>query len=449
MIHSELNTIQSLLGARLQGNNVTFTGVSIDTRTLKAGELFVALSGPRFDGHAFLAAAQANGAAAALVEHPANIGLPQLVVKDAVQALGQLANWWRQQQTVTVMALTGSCGKTSTKTLLAAIAAQAGSTLATTGNLNNHLGVPLTLLQLSSHHRFAVIEMGANHLGEIAYLTDIAQPDIALLLNAQDVHLEGFGSRAGVAKGKAEIFQGLSSAGTAILNRDDDFYPYWWDCIGDHNCLSFSLNQRADVWAEAIELNAQGQPSFTLRYQDHRAPITLQVLGAHQVANAVAAAAAAVAAGIEFSSIATGLAQAEAIGKRLQILPGPCSSTLIDDSYNGTPGGFDAAIHFLATRPGTRILVAGTMGELGEDAERLHRSLGLKAKAAGLDYFYGCGEHMQSAVAAFGDQGFYFEDKASLGHALKPQLAIDVVCLFKGSKFMQMREVLDQVRAEE
>ena len=421
-----------------------FHGVSTDSRTLRPGELFVALDGPRFDGHDYLPAVAAAGAAGALVRraHPA---LPCLEVADPLTALGQLAASWRSRFDIPVLAVTGSSGKTTVKELLAAALAGLGPVLATRGNRNNHIGVPLTLLELRATHRVAVIEMGMSHAGEIAHLTDLARPTLGLISNAGPAHLEGLGSVAAVARAKGELIERLPPDAAAVLNADDAHCPLWRQLAGNRQVGTFGLEQAADVTAD-FRLTADGT-DMELRTPQGRASTRLALLGRHNVQNALAATAAALTVGADLADIAAGLATVRAVPGRLYPLPGLQGARLIDDSYNANPLSVQAAIAVLAGLPGERVLVLGDMGELGADAAALHAQCGAAARAAGIERLITLGPLSGAAAAAFGPGAVACRELAQVvdlaGSLLRPDLSV----LIKGSRSAGMERVVQALAA--
>ena len=434
-----LHEAAEVLGARWAGKDVLLHGVSTDTRTLQAGQLFVALRGPHFDGHDYLAEAKAKGAAACMVEKPV-ANCPALIVSDTRLALGKLARAWRRRFTIPLVAVTGSNGKTTVKEMLASILAQQGSTLATRGNLNNDIGLPLTLFELDTRHASAVVEMGANHAGEIAYLTRLAEPNIAIITNAAPAHLEGFGSLEGVAKAKGEIFQGLGKNSTAIINADDRFAPLWRELAKNKRQLTFGLHQPADI-SGRWQAGDRGSQLQVTTPEGH-VELQLALLGEHNVMNALAAIAAAQAAGIPLLAIKTGLEAMQPVPGRLQLKPGRNGSRIIDDTYNANPASLAAAIQVLAGFAGQTILVLGDMGELGEDALSLHAEVGRVAKAAGIEALYSVGTMAKAAAQAFGEGAQYFADQASAIAALQPELTPQATVLLKGSRLSHMERVV-------
>lgn len=441
-----LSAAAKALNAETSGADVKFSGVTTDSRAIAAGDLFVALKGERFDGHNYVKQAIEQGAAAALVERrdPAWGDFPLLVVKDARLALGELAAHWRSLFAIPVVALTGSSGKTTVKEMIAAILrAQVGAAdqvLATKGNLNNDIGMPVTLLGLRDTHRYAVIEMGMNHPGEIAYLSRIARPDVALIINAQAAHLAGLGTVEAVARAKGEIFQGLAANGTAVINGDDPHAALWQKLAGAHRVIRFGLDQPAEVSA-SFKLQPFGS-EIEMTTPTGKFSVALPVPGEHNVRNALAAAAVAQSLGVDNATVAAGLAKVASVKGRL--LKNPClhGATLIDDTYNANPGSVRAAIAVLAGMPGKKVLVLGDMGELGENARAMHGEIGAAAKAAGIDLLFTLGDLSASAALAFGAGGRHFEYIEDLLHDIENLLAPEVTVLVKGSRFMQMERVV-------
>ncbi|MES1954597.1 UDP-N-acetylmuramoyl-tripeptide--D-alanyl-D-alanine ligase [Salinisphaera hydrothermalis] len=439
------------LGARLIGDDAVFDGASIDTRRITPGALFFALAGEHADGHEFVAAAGAAGAAAAVVDHPVDADVSQLVVDDVMEALGRAARLARAGFAGPVVGVTGSNGKTTVKQMIAAIFSVAGPTMATEGNLNNHLGVPLTLMRLDASAERAVTEMGANHPGEIGQLAAIARPDVGVITNAGWAHLEGFGSREGIARAKGELFIRLPESGTAVINADDDYADLWRELAEGRRMLTFSMEpgRGADVYADDIELDHDGV-RFALHTPGETTAVALDLAGRHNVANALAAAAVAVAVGLKGATIAAGLARTAAVAGRLAIKPAIHGARLVDDSYNANPGSLAAALSWLGQQSGARWAVLGDMGELGDYTESAHRDAGIAAREAGVERLFATGEHSRLTVSAFGDGGAWYPDHDSLTAALSEALGAatgDVIVLVKGSRSARMDRVADALRA--
>ncbi len=432
-------------GGRLIGADRAWTGVSTDTRTLAAGELFIALKGPRFDASEFAAAAAAAGAAAVVVPAQQPVAVAQIVVPDTLAALTRAAAAWRGRFAMPVVGVAGSNGKTTAKEMTAAILGAAGNCLATQGNLNNHIGVPVTLLRLDAAHDFAVIEIGANHPGEVASLAALVRPRIGLVTNAGAEHLEGFGSLEGVARAEGELFAALDADGVAIVNADDAFAGLWRG-MTRARVVTFGLAQGVDFLAQDIATEV-GPAGFATRFRLH-APagvvdIRLQLAGRHNVANALAAAAAATAAGAGLDHVAAGLATMRAVAGRLNFRTTPSGAWLIDDSYNANPASMRAGIDVLAGLGGRRWLAIGDMGELGAHAEEAHVDIGRYARERGIERLLATGPLSALAVEAFGAGARWFPDAETLSRELEATLAADVRVLIKGSRMNRLERVVD------
>lgn len=422
--------------------------ISTDTRTVSAGSLFLALQGERFDAHDFAAQAADKDAVAIVVSRPLpDVSLPQILVADTCIALGQIAAWVRNQLDLQIVAITGSCGKTTVKEMCAAILRQSAPVLATQGNLNNEIGVPQTLLRLTPDERYAVVELGANHPGEIAWTTSLVKPDVAVINNVAAAHLAGFGSLRGVAVAKTEIFSGLSETGTAIINADSEFYD-WWREILSVRTLSFGVeNPKADFRAENIEQNEAGIASFMLICPLGRIAIQLPVPGLHNVSNALAAAAVTTSLGLSLEQVKSGLMTMVPVKGRFCVQKLSDSVTVIDDTYNASVQSVMAAIDTLSVMPGHRVLVFGDMGELGADAATLHRQIGEHAKAKKLDTVLTIGELSRNTAEAASGQ--HFVNKESLYQALQQlmQQQRPVTILAKGARSARMEDVVTFVKS--
>ncbi len=431
-------------GGTLHGADASFAGVVIDSRKLVAGDLFLALPGTRTDGHQFIEAAAAAGAAGAVVKQRMPLALPQIVVADVEAALVAAAHAWRAAFRGVVIGVAGSNGKTTVKEMIASIMGRAGETLATQGNLNNQLGVPLTLLRLDMQ-RCAVIEIGANHAGEVAALAGIARPSIGLITNAGAEHLEGFGDLDGVARAEGELVASLPSDGTAIVNADDPYAPLWRN-MTRARVSSFGFGITADVRADDMRLTV-GERGFAARFELEaeagRIPVELALAGRHNVRNALAAAAAALAAGATLPQVAAGLAAMRAVPGRLNFRLTGGGAWLIDDSYNANPSSVLAALEVLAELPGKRWMVFGDMGELGPEAERFHREIGSAARARGVERLYTHGPLSAQAAEAFGTGAEAHMDAATLIDALRAALQPQVRLLIKGSRLNRLERVVD------
>jgi UDP-N-acetylmuramoyl-tripeptide--D-alanyl-D-alanine ligase len=441
-----LSEAAAAIGARAVGTDVRFDGVSTDTRSIGRGQLFVAIRGERFDGHDFLAAAKERGAAAALVDetHSAPAPLPVLVADDTRKALGRLGRHWRLRFAPALVALTGSNGKTTTKEMLASIlrrhAGEAGA-LATRGNLNTDIGVPLTLLELRAEHRFCAIELGMNHPGEIALLAEIARPTVALVNNAQREHLEFMASVEAVAEENASVFDALPADGVAVLNADDAMAEVFRRRAGGRRRVEFGL-QGGDVTGRCALKALESEITVSMPSGETRA--LLAIPGLHNVRNALAAAACAHAAGIPAETIGAGLAAFHPYAGRLQLKRTTDGATLIDDSYNANPDSVRAAIDVLAACPGPTALVLGDMGEVGSQGPAFHAEVGRYAKEKGIDVLFAVGSASKESVVAFGGNARHFEDPKEIPSSLKTMKTI----LVKGSRFMKMERIIAELTGE-
>jgi UDP-N-acetylmuramoyl-tripeptide--D-alanyl-D-alanine ligase len=447
MIASRLSTAAGWTRAVLHGADADFRGVSTDSRTLAAGQLFVALRGERHDGHAHVAEAARRGAAGVVVERPqADAGLPQLVVHDSLAALGDLARHWRRGLRARVVAITGSNGKTTLKTLLSSVLARSGRTAATPGNLNNEVGLPLTVLGLDPALDFAVLEMGAGKPGDIRYLADIGQPDVSVVNNIGPAHLERLGSLEGVASTKGGIYEALGAEGIGAVNADDAFAPYFRGLLGARARVEFGLQAPADVGASDVVVGAAGS-RFMLRTPGGSAPVELALAGRHNVLNALAAAACATALRLDAPTIAAGLAATHAVAGRLDRIEHPDGWVLIDDSYNANPASTMAGIATLAGGGGVPWLALGDMKELGPREAELHAEVGRYARSQGIVRLFTVGPLAAHAAAAFGAHARAYPDRASLAADLAQALARDVRVLVKGSRSSGMDQVVAAVLA--
>jgi len=434
-----LSDCQSPLDGELKGEDIELTGFSIDTRTLEAGDLYIAIKGERYDGHDYCAQAEENGAVGLLVQQAIDTDLPQLIVSDTRIALQQLSSLWAQLFQVPTVAVTGSNGKTTVKEMIAAILGQLGPVLATKGNFNNDIGVPLTLLRLRSHHQYAVVEIGANHAGEVSALSRLVKPDVALVNNVGPAHLEGFGSIEAVADAKSEIYEGLQSDGWAVVNADDKFAPVMREAASHCHVYEFGTSDDAAVQVlsgDTLKLAAGGKtlsPRFAL-------------LGDHNKLNAAAATAAAQCMDVQPVAIMSGLASVVPVAGRLNTKPGVRGATLIDDSYNANPSSVKAAIDVLAEYKGTRCLVLGDLGELGADEESLHRELGEYAATAGIEKLLTVGVLSAAAANAF-DGAVHFDSQDNLVTHLHDAIDRNWTVLVKGSRGSHMEGVVNPLVA--
>ena len=442
--------------------DVFFTGVSTDSRTIRQGDLFVALSGNNFDGNQFVSSAAEKGAVAAMIGQQVNNNifteLPLLRVKDTRLGLGQLAAYWRERFTLPMIGVTGSNGKTTVKEMIACILRQAviaddevseddafTRVLATEGNLNNDIGVPQMLLRLREQHQYAVIEMGMNHVGEISYLTKLTKPNVAVITNAGAAHIEGLGTVETVAQAKGEIFEGLDQQGVVVINADDTYASLWRQLAGTRPVVDFGLNSMAQVSAQ-YQTNALSS-KIDLKLPSGVEEVNLNVPGAHNIRNALAASAVAIALNINEKTIVSGLESFKGVRGRMQKKLGLRQATLIDDTYNANPESVRAALTFLAETEGKKIMVLGDMGELGQAAVELHRAVGKEARHAGIDRLLTLGELSAYAVEAFGVGAQHFNSLETLLGEIEHLLAADVTLLVKGSRFMQMERVIRHFEA--
>lgn len=441
MLSARLSDIAAWTGAERIGADMTVHGAGIDSRRLQPGQLFVALRGRRVDGHDFAAEAVENGAVAILVERALDLPVPQLVRRDSEAALGLLAKGWRRQCAARVIGVTGSNGKTTVKTLAAAILERVGPTHVNAGNLNNEIGLPLSLLALPRDARFCVLEMGAGKPGDIAYLADIARPDIALVNNVAPAHLERLGSVEGVAETKGAIYSALPEHGTAVINVDDAFAARFSERARGRRQVRFGMEQPAEVWAEGVQLGSTSS-RFLLHTSNGQAPVDLPLSGRHNVMNALAASALALAAGATLDACVAGLVHARAVGGRLRRLQSAAGWVLIDDSYNANPASTAAALQTLSLETGPTWLALGDMGELGAEAEALHRQVGELARQRGVERLYAAGRLSAAAVTAFGEGARHFDDRDALIQALRDALRPGVTLLVKGSRSAAMDQVV-------
>ncbi len=447
----------------LIGDDRSFSQVSINTRTMQENDIFVAIKGDNFDGHQYIGQAEKNGACGLVVEEKCQSDLPQLVVKNTRLALGDIAKLWRSTFSIPVVAITGSCGKTTVKEMTAAIfqsaygSALSEKILATKGNLNNEIGVPLTLFRLEEAHKAAVIELGANHAGEIKYLVDLVKPDVAVITNVTPAHIEGFGSIEGIAKAKAEIYSGLDEKGIAIINADDDFSDYWQTICQGQNQVTFGLNQSADVSAEYKALS----DGFELKL---KTPIGEQIVhlhqfGQHNIYNALTATALAISAGCTLNDVCSGLESFTNASRRLEKKSGLGGSVIFDDTYNANPGsvraGIDAIKQVEGEVKGEAILILGDMAELGEEALQLHYQLGVDAANMGIKQLFTVGLMSQETTNGYNSilvasddmktDAQHFDNKNELVEKVKLTLHKNSIVLVKGSRSMAMENVVENL----
>jgi murE/murF fusion protein len=447
----QLSEAASALNAKLIGADVAFDSVGSDSRNIVAGQLFVAIKGENFDGNVFAAEAINKGAAAVMVSDAATVARPALVVHDTRLALGELAKYWRSKFSAPVIGVTGSNGKTTTKEMLTAILAAATGDInkvhATYGNLNNDIGLPLTLLKIKAQHQYVVAEMGMNHMGEIDYLTHIAKPNVAVINNANTAHIGELGSRENIARAKGEIFAGLQDGGIAVINADNDFADYWQTLNVGRKVVTFGLQQQADVTASYQEQAGVSQVKLTT--PNGQVSFELKVEGVHNISNALAASATAYALGISNADIAAGLQNFGGVYGRLERKAAANGAVLIDDTYNANPDSMKAAIDVLAKQIGEKLLVLGDMGELGADAKGMHAEIGAYARAAGLAKLYCLGDLSKEMVSAFGAGAQHFESPEAVAAVVLPQLNNNSTILVKGSRFMRMERVVSLLVAKQ
>tara|TARA_B110000971_G_scaffold13761_1_gene12783 strand:- start:11455 stop:12900 length:1446 start_codon:yes stop_codon:yes gene_type:complete len=437
MISLKLQQLASVLGievlaATKEQSDLKFKGVTIDSRSNCSGQLFIAIKGERFDGHDYVESAFKNGAVAALVEKKHNCDIPQLIVSDSKQSMATLANFWRHNCQATVIALTGSNGKTTVKEMLYQILKKQALTHATNGNFNNDIGVPLTLFDVSVKARFVIVEMGANHTGEIANLARMAEPDVVYVNNVAAAHLAGFKSIQGVIDAKGELYDYCQPNHRAVFNIDEAASQQWQATCVAKNTISCGLNTPANVQAQ-WKPNDEGI-SLSIKYKEQAYQVEIPVFGEHNARNALAAITIAVIAGIEFKKAVLNLAGFESVKGRLQMLQGPNNSRLIDDSYNANPGSLEAGVKVLCRLKGEPWLALGDMGELGSDAELLHKEAAEVAKKLGVKKLFGIGPMSCAASETFGDSGYCFDTVEESARVIQSLTHPEVNLLIKGSR---------------
>ena len=418
------------------------TGVCTDTRRIVPGDLYVALRGERFNGNEFVSDALAAGAVAAITDEEPPVGLEDrcLQVPDTLAVLAELGGWQREAFQGPVVAITGSAGKTSTKQLMAGVLAQAFGTWMTQGNLNNHIGAPLTLLALQPEHEAAVIELGASGRGEIAWTARQVKPQVGIITNAAGAHLEGFGSLQGVIETKGELIDYVAADGCMVLNADDAAFDQWRVRAGDLRVMTFGLDHKADVSAREIELDLMSS-RFVLCTPAGEMAVELPLPGRHNIRNALAVAAAATALQMPLQQIARGLGLAQSVKGRMQRLAGLNGLVLLDDSYNANPASLHAAIDVISVAPNAW-LVLGDMAELGEDAAAVHADVGRYARDKGVARLVATGPLSRFAVDAFGDTGVWFDNKTAVADYIKHNAPEQTLVLVKGSRSAGMDDVV-------
>jgi UDP-N-acetylmuramoyl-tripeptide--D-alanyl-D-alanine ligase len=448
----QLSEIAKELNTPHVGIDAVITSVGTDSRNIEPGQLFVAIKGDHFDGNEYAQDAIAKGASAALISNRTINVQPSVLVPDTRLALGRLAHYWRNRFTCSIVAVTGSNGKTTVKEMIAAIMLAANANvLATKGNLNNDIGVPLTLLNMRGQHTCAVIEMGMNHLGEISYLSKIAKPQVAVITNAGTAHIGELGSRQAIAQAKGEIFDGLDEDGIAVINANDEYADYWQSLNINRKVITFGIDVNADVSASYVVQS--DEMDIKLTTPNGSVELQLPLQGKHNVMNVLAASAVAVALGVSNAAIVNGLTRFSGVQGRLNRLAGQNNAIVIDDTYNANPDSMKAAIDVLtaedAKSKNKLIMVMGDMAELGESAESLHKEIGHYARERGVNRLLGFGSLSQLATQAFGDQGEHFDSIESLITATQAQMQPNTIVLVKGSRMMKMERVVDAIKANQ
>ncbi|MCK4842689.1 MAG: UDP-N-acetylmuramoyl-tripeptide--D-alanyl-D-alanine ligase [Methylococcales bacterium] len=440
-----LSEVAKTVDGELIGNDLEISTVSIDTRTIVKNALYIAIKGKNLDGHNFIDEAENAGANSILVEHKVETKLSQIVVKDSHLALAEVAGAWKSKQNVKTIAVTGSNGKTTVKEMIAAILDVDAKVLATKGNFNNDIGVPLTLLRLNKQHQYAVIEMGANHIGEIKYSSQYAQPDVSVITNVGAAHIEGFGSIKGVAKAKGEIIQCLKKGGIAILNKDDEFYSLWQRLAENKKQISFGLDENADITAKDIKAgieHKQFKTQFVLMTKNEQITLQLGLAGQHNVINALAAAASCLSLGIGLQQIKKGLENVKPVQGRLQPLVGKQGSLVIDDTYNANPSSVKAALDVLMQCEGEPWVVLGALAEMGSDSREIHQEIGELIKLKKVVRLLTIGSDAESTSKAFGRGAIFFSSQEQLIDVLNDELKGNEALLIKGSRGQKMENIV-------
>lgn len=454
-----LSELASASDGVLRGADLAFTSVAIDTRTLVAGDIYIALKGEQFDGHQFIRQAIEKECAALVISDPVLAqaqAKPVLLVENTLQALGECGRINRERFSGPVIGLTGSSGKTSTKNMLESILQEQGPTCATQGNFNNEVGVPLTLLSINDRHKYAVVEMGARKLGDIGYLSKFVQPDVAILLNAGTAHIDIFGSQENIVKGKGEIYTELKPGAAAVVNFDDPAKDVWLATLQGRNTLTFSLqDSAADIFASDITCGDTAC-RFTLNYRGMQQSIHLQVPGQHNILNSLAASAAAIHLGFDLPSIALGLSKLNSVAGRLMSIPCSEQLVIIDDSYNANPASMKAALDVLALRTGFKVAVLGEMAELGDFSRKLHLELAKYISTSAVDRVYLIGEHAREMAEIIGEKAIAAQTKAEILESLdhldhifdvheQYNELVNTSILIKGSRSTAMDELVDMI----
>lgn len=436
--------ICNFLKIAYEGPEVTFTSVSTDSRTVQPGALFIAIKGANFDGHDYIADVLAKGAAGIVVSKPFTANVPVLEVADTLWAYGQIAAMYRSAFNIPMVAITGSCGKTSTQSMTASILRQAGNTLSPSGSFNNEIGLPRTLLELTPEHKYAVLEMGARKPGDIKYLMEIVNPQVTLVNNVAPAHTETFGDLDTIARTKGEIYTSLQANGTAVINADDAYAPFWLSTLKGQRVITFGLDRAADITCSYI-VEEHHRIKMELVTDIGSIEIILPLLGMHNVRNALAATAMARALDIPLDLIKAGLEGFKTVTRRMEVKTGKNGAKVIDDSYNANPVAMSYAVDVLSKQAGHKIMVIADMLELGPLSEERHRVLGQQAKAAGIDKLLAYGNFAQLAANEFGTNATFYADKNELILDLTAMLNADTVVLVKGSHGMKMNEVVNAI----
>lgn len=442
-----LSEIFALFAQPMNGEDKTVRHVSLDTRTIESNDVFVAFKGESFDGHDCLGEAKEKGAIAAVVERKMDVDLPQCVVPDVGQAYAKLGKLHRQQMPAKILSMTGSMGKTTVKNMLASIFSQVGPTNATEKNYNNEIGVPMTLLKLKPEHQWGVIEIGANSPGEIERNGRVAQPDCALITIIAEQHVEGMGYKDSIAREKIEIYTHLQPNGTAILPKDDEFFPLFEARTRDFKQLTFGFDPSADITAKDVHVDETGRTVANVITPKGEFELKTKLLGKHNVYNALAATAVAISQDVSLDVIKSGLESVNPEDKRLTVYPGYNKSRLIDDCYNASPMGIAAALEVLSQHTGEKVWVFADMGELGDKCEYYHKWVGEQAKALGVNEIYAVGTHAQLTLSSFGEGGKHFDSKEALVAALKPKLHEQMTVLVKGSRGNKLETVVEALKS--
>jgi len=446
VLEMSLQEINTVVQGECDNASININSISIDTRTLKPGDCYVAIKGERFDGHEFIDQAEELQASAIICESPQSVKTPQIVVANTKQALAKLGCANRQKNNAKIIGVTGSNGKTTVKEMIAVILAEAGPTLATKGNLNNDIGVPLTLLRLDKGDNFGVIEMGANHLKEIAYLSQCAEPDVGVITNISAAHLEGFESLEGVAITKCELLESLSESGIAVLNKDDAFYDFCVERAGSSAVVSFGLSGSADVSPISIQSQLhEGQfvTQFTIKHHQEMFDVKVGLVGEHNIKNVLAASAVALALGIDHQHIQKGLEKIKPVSGRLEPFVMLNGGVLINDTYNANPASLTAALSVLKEIGGEFWVVLGAMGELGKESRLFHIEMGRQIKSMGAMRLLAIGPDAESATNAFGKGAVFFKTQEEMIIALKNELTGSETILVKGSRMQKMENIVN------